>query len=364
VRVAVNLTWMTPGLVGGSEEYLTRQLIGVDPSAFEVDLYCDPAFPDAHPALAARFRSVAMPASGRRRAARLAFEHSWLALRTRDADVVHHGGGTAPVLGRRPIVLTIHDLQYVRHPEYFTTARRRYLEAMLPRSARRAAVVAVPSEFVRREVLDHVGLADERVVVVPHGVPHHARPDADVIRQVGRLYGVADRPYLVYPAITHPHKAHRLLVDLLDHLDDEIALVLIGGVGAAEFALAEAIDASRHSGRVVRPGRVSDANRDALIAGADALVFPSEFEGFGAPVVEAMALGTPVVCSAAGALVEVVGDAAVVVEAPSAEAWASAVVEARARRPDLIARGRLRREEFTIEASARAISDAYRQATS
>jgi glycosyltransferase involved in cell wall biosynthesis len=109
---------------------------------------------------------------------------------------------------------------------------------------------------------------------------------------------------------------------------------------------------------------VPAADRDALIAGADALVFPSEFEGFGAPVVEAMALDTPVVCSSAPALVEVVGGAGIVVPDATGAAWADAVVTARTRRDDLIERGRVRRADFTVEASGRAIAGVWREAAS
>lgn len=361
-RVAVNLTWMTPGRVGGSEEYLTRQLCGISPSEFDVDIYCHPRFDECHPDLAERFRTSAMPPIGDRRATRIAVEHSWLAVVTRGADVVHHGGGTAPVIGSGPIVLTIHDLQYLRYPCYFSGARRRYLGAVVPRSARRAAVIAVPSAFVRDDVVEAFGVPAERVVVVPHGVPAMTAPDAARIGQARERHSVGDRPYVIYPAITHPHKGHRVLVEMLDHLGDDTAVVLIGREGAAEAELRRAVSASAHAARVVRAGRVAATDRDALVAGADALVFPSEFEGFGAPVVEAMALGTPVVCSAADALVEVVGDAAVIVATDEGAAWADGVMAARAQRDDLMARGHRRRGVFTVEASGRALAAVYRQA--
>ena len=107
---------------------------------------------------------------------------------------------------------------------------------------------------------------------------------------------------------------------------------------------------------------MSRDDRDALIAGADALVFPSEFEGFGAPVVEAMELGTPVVSSDAEALVEVVGDAGIVVGSATGEAWAAAVGAARERRAELVAARTRRRQDFTVEVSGDSIMAAYRQA--
>lgn len=366
MKVAVNLTWLTPGRVGGSEEYLTRQLLGVDASAFEVDLYAERSFGPAHPDLVDRFGFRPMPVAGNR-ATRILLEHTWLAMQARGADAIHHGGGTMPVAVGPPgaaSVLTVHDLQYLRHPEYFSAARRRYLAAMVPRSVRRADVVTVPSTFVRDHLCEVFDVDVDRVVVVPHGVPPVAVPGPERIAAARARYGVHTRPYVVYPAITHPHKGHSLLVRMLDHLDDDTMLVLIGGSGSAEAALASVIAASSQRERVVRPGRVPHADRDALLADADALLFPSEFEGFGAPVVEAMALDTPVVCSSADALVEVVGDAGVVVDEPDGAAWARAVDEVRRTRTELVVRGRRRRERFTIEASGAAIASAYRKAAS
>lgn len=362
IDVAVNLTWMAPDRVGGSEQYLTRQLLGLDASTFDLSIYCDARFGAAHPLIAERSRISAMPGRVNSRGARVVLEHTWLAATTRHADVVHHGGGTAPLVGARPILLTIHDLQYLVHPEYFSMPRRRYLAAMMPRSVMRAAVVAVPTEFVRAHVIQAFGVAADRVVVVPHGVPAAARPTEQRIGDVRDRHGLGDRPYVVYPAITHPHKRQALLVDMLDHLDDDTALVLIGGEGVAEPGVSASISRSPHAGRVRRTGRVSEPDRDALLAGADALVFPSEFEGFGAPLIESMMFDTPVVCSDAPAVVEVVADAAVIVEEPTGEAWAKGVDSARSRRTELVERGGVRREQFTISRSGAALATAYRQA--
>jgi glycosyltransferase involved in cell wall biosynthesis len=362
--VAVNLLWITPGRVGGSEQYLVRQLVGLTASDVRATVHCTGAFAAAHPELGERHASVIAPGGQDWRAGRIAAEHTWLAARTRRADVVHHGGGTTPLVGRRPIVLTVHDLQYLTFPRYFSRARRAYLDAMMPRSIRRAAVVAVPSEYVRGTVVDAFGVPSERVVVVPHGIPAMFDSTPDDLAAVRRRAGLADRPYVVYPAISHPHKGHRVLIDMLDHLDPELQLVLLGGHGAAELELRAAIGSSPHADRVHRLGRVPDHERDALLAHAEALVFPSEYEGFGAPLVEAMALGTPVVCSGAAAVVEVVGDAAVVVPQRVGPAWAAAVSEARERRHELVERGHTRRADFTLSTSGAALATAYRLAAS
>jgi alpha-1,3-rhamnosyl/mannosyltransferase len=289
-------------------------------------------------------------------------EHTWLAARTRDADVVHHGGGTAPLVGPGRIVLTVHDLQYLSHPEFFSPARRRYLQAMMPRSASRASVITTPSEYVRGTVIDAFSIDPDRVRVVPHGVPDLAEPTLDERLSVRRRFGLGERPYVVYPAITHPHKRHHVLLDMLQHLEPDMTLVLVGGSGAGELELVGAIAESGLGDRVVRPGRVTDDERDALVADAVALVFPSAYEGFGAPLVEAMALGTPVVCSDVPAVREVVGESAIVVDGLDGEAWAAAVERAVAERARLVTAGSARRAAFTDERSGAALLGAYRLA--
>jgi glycosyltransferase involved in cell wall biosynthesis len=362
-RVAVNLTWIAPGRVGGSEEYLARQMLGLAAAAPDVEptLFATEAFFDAHPELVG-FEQCVAPFRRDRRAVRLAVEHTWLAARTRGHDVVHHGGGTVPFVGPKPVLATVHDLQYLEYPHHFGRVRRGYLERAMPPSMRRASAVATPSEFVRDTVVDAFGVDPARVVIVPHGVPDLDRPTDEVRDAVLRRHGLAGRPYVVYPAITHPHKRHDILIDMVDRLDPEMCVVLIGGVGDAEAAVAARIAASPHADRIVRPGRVPVAERDALVAGADALVFPSEYEGFGAPLVEAMALGVPVVCSDAPAVLEVVGDAAEIVTEASADAWADAVRSVPSQRDRLVERGALRRQRFTIERSGAALAAAYQLA--
>ncbi len=364
--VAVNLLWLAPARVGGSEQYLVRQLAGLPAdSGIAPRLMVQRPFLAAHPDLSARCSVEVWPLDKDWRGARIVAEHTWLAARTRAADVVHHGGGTVPNAAPRPIVLTIHDLQYLVHPEYFSRARLQYLRWMMPRSARRAAVIAVPSAFVRGTVVDAFGIDAGRVVVVPHGAPPATPVERQAIDAIRSRLGLGSRAYVVYPAITHPHKGHAVLLEMMTALDGDTALVLAGGRGDAEAELMAKVRDGGLADRVVRTGRVSDAERDALIAGAEVLVFPSEYEGFGAPLVEAMTLGTPIVASAQPAVREVVGDAGVLVGEVGADAgvaWAAAVEQAIAGREQLVAAGRARRHQFTLEASGTALAAAYRQA--
>lgn len=360
-RVAVNLLWLLPGQVGGSEEYLVRQLHGladVRPD-LALTLFVQPALAAAHPHLVERYPTVVSASFGASRARRITAEQTWLHRASADVALVHHAGGTAPMRGRRPYLLTIHDLQYRTFPEYFSLAKRAWFDAVLPPSVRRAEVIAVPTEFVRRTVIESWEVPPDRVVVVPHGFDPPA-PDLDTPEdELRRTYGLGSGPVLVYPAVTHPHKNHRFLVEMMrSHWHDpDLRLVFIGGVGTAE--------ADVHSGdpRVLRLGRVSDADRDGLLRLAAALVFPSQYEGFGAPIIEAMALGCPVVAADATCLPEVVGDAGLV-RSLAPDAWADILAVVSARRDELVTAGHARAESFHAARSGSALAAAYERALS
>ena len=365
VDVAVNLLWCVPGDVGGSEQYLVRQLLGLalQPTEFVPTLYCLPAFVDAHPELRDLYPMEAAKISGDRRPRRILAENTWLHRRTSGADIVHHGGGTTPVAGHRPIVLTIHDLQYLTHPDYLSSTKLRYLSWSIPRSVSRAAIVAVPTGYVRGTVIDAYGIDPERVLVVPHGVEPTLGADAPSEFELRRDYGLGSGPVVVFPAITHPHKGHRFLLDVMARhwQDPDLRLVLVGGPGAVDAEVTADIDRLGLARRVIRPGRVPDAHRDGLVALADALVFPSEYEGFGAPVVEAMALGTPVICSDQPALAEVVGDAGLVLPLDDA-AWADALEVVARDAGAMRTAGRRRARLFTAQQSGAGLAEAYRAA--
>ena len=327
-------------------------------------LYCLPAFVDAHPELVAQYPVVAARITGVDRPRRVLAENTWLARRTRSADVVHHGGGTVPTIGSGPIVLTIHDLQYLTYPEYLTPVKLRYLRIGDPavdppgdghRGTERVRQVG------RRRALRHRSGRDRRRPPRGGTAPRLRSPRASPI--CGATTGSGPGPVLVFPAITHPHKGHRFLLEVMARTwtDPDLRLVLLGGSGAVAAEVDRAIVELGLGPRIIRPGRVPAADRDGLIALAEALVFPSEYEGFGAPVVEAMALGTPVVCSDQAALAEVVGDAGIVLPR-TVDAWAEALDQVARRRPALVAAGRARAADFTIARSGAALAEAYRAA--
>jgi glycosyltransferase involved in cell wall biosynthesis len=362
-RIGMNLLWCVPGGVGGSEEYFVRQLVGLSDvdHDFQITPYVLQGFVEAHPEIGERYGEIAVaPIDGRSRPRRIVAESTWLAAegRRRGEAMMHHGGGTMPRRGVRPAVLTIHDLQYLTYPHYFSKVKLAYLTRRMPISARRAAVVAVPSEYVRASVIEHLRLVPERVVVVPHGLEPHIGASATPEDELRQRCALGDGPVLVYAAATFPHKRHDFLIDMMNTQwrDPDLRLVFIGGRGLAEDAVV-----ARSTGRIKRLPRVSVSDRDGLIRLADAVVVPSEYEGFGAPVIEAMALGTPVIASDRTAIPEVLGDAGLSLPLDPA-AWAGALDIVRGRRSELVAAGIRRAAQFTAAHSATALLAAYRLA--
>lgn len=359
-RVAVNLMWCRPGRVGGSEEYLCRQMTGLPQARFDVVVYAPKGFSAAHPEVADRHTVVEMSHDAESRTRRIIGESTWLYRRTNRADLVHHGGGTIPLRHREPTVLTVHDLQYLEYPQYFSRRRLEYLRRAMPRAVARANVIAVPTHFVRRSVVQAFDIDEGNVVVVPHGVESTFGSGATSESELRLRYRLGDGPIVVYPAVTHPHKGHDFLLDVQERYwaDQGVTLVLIGGAGVIEDRVQQRLSGSERDLLVRRLGRVSDADRDGLISMARALVFPSEYEGFGAPLIEAMALGTPVIASDRACLPEVVGRAGLVLEL-NIDHWGAALEVVDARRDELVNLGRQRCGDFTSIISGEALADAY-----
>jgi glycosyltransferase involved in cell wall biosynthesis len=365
-KVGINLLWMVPGVVGGSETYLTRLLSGLAErsTAFDYTIFAVPQFADAHPDLARTFKIAFAPVTGQFKSFRVAGENSWLAAqcRRRNIDLVHHAGGIVPIVRTARPVLTIHDLQYLYYPEYFTQAKLTYLKKMVPRSAEAARLILTPSEYTRRTVIERLNIDPQIVIVVPHGIsPREKRSDGTEMR--GK-YGIEGR-FFLYPAITYPHKNHLVLVEGLAKLVErhpDATLVLTGGKGSFETRLAGEIKALGIERHIRRLGYIPAEDLDALYNEAVAMCFPSRFEGFGAPVLEAMARECPVIASDATALPEVVQDAGSLVSPDNAEQWAGAMAELledEARRDGLAKSGLERAKEFTWTRSADVLEDAY-----
>ncbi|MDZ7675251.1 MAG: glycosyltransferase family 1 protein [Acidimicrobiales bacterium] len=369
-RVGVNLCWLVPGVVGGSEQATVRTLEAIasrGPGRTELVLFCLPAFVDEYPQLASAFETHTAPVSGRCKPLRVLAEYTWLPwmVRRSGVDLLHDAGGTSPGRVEVPRVLTIHDIQPLELPGNFPPVRVEYLRRTLPRAVASARRIVVPSEFVKGTVVEHLGADPDNVSVVPWSRPlMRSDTPIDIVRARWGLTG----PFAVLPAITYHHKSHVTAVRAMDHLvgrHPHLRLVLAGGRGPAEQAVLDEIRRLGLERQVVRTGRLPTSSMVSLIEAADVLVFPSTYEGFGIPALEAMTVGTPVVVADAGALREVVADAGVVVPAHDDTQLAAAVHRILVdpeHRAALVAAGHRRSGDFDPERTAEGLLAAYRSA--
>ena len=329
VSVGVNLLWLRTGKVGGSENYAVRLLEAVPPDApVRLTLFVTRGFAKAHPSLAERHEVVVSPPA-RGRPLRVLIENTWLArqCRRRDLAVIHHLGGTVPWAGTRPAMVTIHDLQPLDHPKRFSLIKRLYLRVMLPWSVRRAEVIVTVSEFCRSRLVERLKVDPQRVAVVP--APVDASSTASDMPLAAAVPDLAS-PFVLYPAVTYSHKNHEVLLRALARLASHgmgVALVVSGGPGPLDAKLDHLADELGVGSRWHRLGRIPRAVLDGLYRQAVALVFPSKYEGYGLPVVEAMVRGCPVVAANAGSLPEVVGSGGRLVDPDDVDLWAGAIGE-------------------------------------
>lgn len=360
--IAINMLWCVPGQVGGSEEYFVRQLLGLHEinAPFDVTVFAPRGFSVAHPDVAQNVRVVEVGNNCSNRELRVSLENTWLASKTRNFDLVHHGGGTLPSRGNASTLLTIHDVQYLSYPQYFNAMKLRYLRNRVPSSVRRATCIAAPTNYVRQSLDAAFGNVESRSFVVRHGMESNIGVNGTDEGDLRSRFHLGDARILMFPAMTHPHKNHEFVLRMLagPWRDDNLKLVMAGGHGLADTHVNQMIVELGLGDRAIRIGRVDANDRDGLIRLAEALVFPSMYEGFGAPVVEAMALGTPVIASDCASLPEVVGDAGLVLPLEES-AWADALNEVGRRRTELIARGQTRSAQFTSAKSAEDLCVAY-----
>jgi alpha-1,3-rhamnosyl/mannosyltransferase len=369
--LGVNLAWLVPGVVGGSEEYTVRLLQSVGQylsPTIRLRLFARADLITSYPDLAAGFETVEVPAA-RSKVRRIAIENSWLAARSRQVDAVHHAGGTVPYFRGAPAIVTIHDLQPLDLPENFHPAKRRWLQRAIPAAVKAAALVICPSHFTATRLHELLGVPGEKLRVVPHGHNPMGGPTLD-LRNVLDLAAEPEARfgrYLLYPAIAYAHKRHVDLVRALDVLEsrfDDVSVVFTGREGPEMAAVLAEADRLGLANRVHAIGRVPLVELEALYRSAAAMVFPSGYEGFGNPALEAMNFGCPAIVSDGGALPEVVDDAGLTFPVGNINAMASAISKVLADpllADDLRRRGFDRAGRFDVGIAAWRLAEVYRE---
>jgi glycosyltransferase involved in cell wall biosynthesis len=263
--------------------------------------------------------------------------------------------------------VTVHDLIYARYPEAHSGLRERGMRVLVPAAARRSDRVIVDSQSTRNDLMELVGVAAERIDVVPLGLGTVRRAAPLPERETRERFALGERRVLLSLSAKRPHKNLAALIDALSRLpgEDRPLLVLPGYPTPHERELRERAAAAGVGGDVRLPGWVSAEELEGLWALAEGFVFPSLYEGFGLPVLEAMARGVPVACSNASSLPEVAGDAALQFDprAPSAIADALRRLLGDATlRERLRAMGSERVQRFTWERTAKLTLESYARA--
>ena len=281
---------------------------------------------------------------------------------TGPVDVVHGTNFVVPPTAGAAAVVSVHDLTSLHYPELCDAATLAYT-SLLRRALARGAWVHAVSRFVADEVVTHLGADPERVVAIHSGIP----PVAPASAGDGRRLAGAER-YVLALGTVEPRKDLPLLVRAFDAVAGDrpaVRLVIAGPDGWGSEALREAMHVAHHRHRIVRLGWVDEEQRSGLLAGAAVLAYPSRYEGFGFPPLEAMAAGVPVVATTAGALPEVLGDAATLVSAGDVDSLASALdglLDDDALREAHVQAGLRRVQAYDWDRTTDAMVDLYRQA--
>jgi glycosyltransferase involved in cell wall biosynthesis len=285
------------------------------------------------------------------------------------AEVIHGTNFVVPPSSRAVRVVTVHDLTPVKFRELCDPRSLRFREAV-QRAVARGAWVHTPSEFVAGEVIDTFHAEPEMVKAIWPGIPDLSlsNPRPRIPTGPPRQLPVGYGRYILAVGTIEPRKDYPTLVAAFDRIagdHPDVALVIAGSPGWGSDAFDEAVAMARHRDRIIRLGYVADRAMWSWLAGSTVLAYPSRYEGFGLPPVLAMSAGVPVVATRAGAVPEVVGDAALLVPIGDADALAAAlatVLDAPDLSATLVAAGRSRAEAFSWERCLSAMVDLYQVA--
>jgi glycosyltransferase involved in cell wall biosynthesis len=291
---------------------------------------------------------------------------------TGPVDVFHSPDFTLPPVWRARTVLTVHDLSFLRVPECFTDALRRYLEQVVPRSVLCADQVIADSTSTKRDLVELLDAPAGKVTVIHSGVEPRFRPITDraTLEAVRQQYDLPER-FILSVGTLQPRKNFAALIEAFSRLRNlkpetrDLKLVIVGGRGWLYEEIFARVEALGLQGEVLFPGFFADEDLPALYNLAEVFALPSFYEGFGLPPLEAMACGTPVVTSNTSSLPEVVGDAGLMVEPMDVEGLAGAIGrlwEGGGLRDEMVRRGLARAEEFTWERAARQLLVVYERA--
>jgi glycosyltransferase involved in cell wall biosynthesis len=319
MKVGINTLFMVPGEVGGTETYLRETLRAIAEYLPEVPMVLftnrenDPVLKRDLERFG-QVKFVRLDFGATNRFTRIAREQYELPGKVREAgvDVLWSLGYTAPFLSPCPQVVTIHDMQYKTYPQDMSFRDRIVTDLMVKLAAKRCKRVIAVSHFSKDEILKYTGVSPDKVdVVYEASNPAFAEPvPTEKRKQMLSTLIPVDKPYIFSVANTHPHKNVHALVKAFGVIMGKIPhnLVMVGSPRLGENEVQDALRSISEKNRVFRLQRVSMEKLVALYQGCDAFVFPSLYEGFGLPVLEAMMAGVPVIATKKASIPEVGGD--------------------------------------------------------
>lgn len=386
MHVGIDLTSFSPGQIGGVETYIRNVLNGFQHNPLlegqQISLF---GYAKALATISntqGKVSSIALcPESGLGNFAYRGLR--WLAWRTLaynsaswfvqqyNFDVIHEPFSAYTLQTNRPVVLTVHDIQHEYYPTFFSSSELEFRKQWYTRSISGAQKVIAISEFTRRTIIEKYSIQPEDVVVIHYGLDPQFVKQTDQ-NQLSKIKEKYDLPqnFVFYPANSWPHKNHLGLLHAVRQLKVQgkltFKLVLSGVVYPEHQNIVEEISKLGLSDNVMHIGYVQHADIPVIYSLALALVFPSFFEGFGAPVMEAMGCGCPVLCSDVTSLPEIAGGAALLVD-PNDEERLAMSIEVIANdasvREKLIELGLKRAKEFSWDRVARRTFEVYSEAT-
>jgi glycosyltransferase involved in cell wall biosynthesis len=283
----------------------------------------------------------------------------------RPPDLLFVPAHVLPIVHPHRSVVTVHDLGYLYYPQAHRLLDRLYLDLSTRYNARAASHLIADSSATKRDLIERYGTAPDKITVVYPGYDNTAfRPvrDEEAIKAVKTKYNIAG-DYILFVGTLQPRKNLTRLIEAFSNPQypiSNIQLLISGKKGWLYEAIFQRVEELELAGRVVFTGYVPEAELPALLSGARLFILPSLYEGFGLPVLEAMACGTPVVCSNVSSLPEVAGDAAVLVDPLDVEGLAAAmerVLGDEELRAELIERGFEQARKFSWEKCARETLD-------
>jgi len=270
-----------------------------------------------------------------------------------------------PTLPATKTLLTVHDLSFLRVPESASPRLRAYLSSVVPHSVHRANHVLADSQATKDDIVSIYGVDPSKVTVLLSGVDSRFFPVVSSKITIRNKYAIGDRPYLFSVGTVQPRKNYSRIIRALSVLRSkgfDIVLVIAGGKGWLEDEMYRTIIETRMTDYVKLIGFADEADLPTLYSAASCLVFPSLYEGFGLPVLESMACGTPVITANVSSLPEVGGDAAILINPYDLDELVNAierVLTSQDLRQDMIQRGLERVKGFTWEKSARQLKQIY-----